>query len=195
MPDVDIFGLPLDEYLNVASRPDDDASNWTVTGLTNDDEALWTMRKLAQAQREIDRITRQAKVEIERIEAWYRANVMGAQDVVETCDKLLSEYLKKIRKESTDNIKSLTFPDGTISSRHADPKVAVTDDKAFIAWAKENAPHFDWVRVKEEVALSELKKMVDLDAENNRVLMTSGEVIPGLGVTPGGITTSIQVAE
>lgn len=195
MPDeVDIFGLPLDEYLEAsASEEFGDSPN---TRLANDDEALWTMRKLAVAQREIRRISRQAGVELERINAWYRANVIEAEDIVQACEELLGEYLIRVRADSADGIKSLTFPDGVISSRPVPNRVTVTDEAAFIAWAKNDALTEGWVRVKEEVALSKMKGLVDMDADNNRVFLAEvDETIPGLGVVKGGISTSIRIVE
>lgn len=197
MPDgLDIFGLPLDEYLEASAATEFTETSEETPRLANDDEALWTMRRLAVAQREINRITRQAKAEIERINEWYRANVISAEDTVQTCEALLNEYLVRVRADSADGIKSLTFPDGVISSRPVPNRVEVLDADAFIAWAKDDVLTEEFVRVKEEVALNKLKGMVDMDPDNNRVLMaTNGREIPGLGVVKGGISTSIRIVE
>jgi Bacteriophage Mu Gam like protein len=189
---VDIFGLPLGEYLEATTEFADESRS---EGITNDDEALWTMRKLAQAARQMSTITRQADAEIERIETWRRANVVGFEEVVEVCERLLGDYLVRVREDSADGRKMLTFPDGTVSSRIVADRAVVENVPEFIVWAKAG-DHTEWVRVKEEVSLANIKGNVDLDAANSRVLMAeTGEVIPGLSVIPGGISTSIRLAD
>ena len=161
--------------------------------ITTDDEALWAMRRLAQAQRRIDEVKRQAQVELDRINAWVEANTSKHGREVEFFDLALSEYLISVRQNEQDGRKSLDFPDGVGTSRVTPPKVAVTDAEAFLAWAEANG-HSEWVRVKREADVSAIKKVADFDG--NIVLdPTTGTPIDGLQHTEGGISVSIKVAE
>jgi len=189
----DIVDVSLDDYLAQAGQPDAfvEADNTFV--ITNDDEALWAMRRLAQAQRHIDKVTAQAQVEIDRINAWVEANTTDNQNTVNYFDRILGDYLMSVRENEADGRKSLSFPDGTVSSRTTQPKVAVEDLEAFLAWAESNG-HTEWVRVKREADVSAIKKVADYNGVEVIDPLT-GSVISGLSHTEGGISVTVKVAD
>lgn len=184
----------LDEFLLEAGQPEGftDTADTTFT-INNDDDALWAMRRLAHAQREIDRIKAQAQIEIDRINLWVEGNTTSLAGTVSYFDRILGDYLMRVREDEADGRKSLSFPDGVVSSRTVAPKVEVTDLEAFIAWAEANG-HGDWVRVKREANLSEIKRGVDYGV--GAVLdPITGQQIEGLAPVEGGISTTIKVAD
>jgi phage host-nuclease inhibitor protein Gam len=193
----------LSQYLSSLGEPVDFAENHideqgnlnterTLT-ITTDDEALWAMRRLAQAQRRIDEVKRQAQVELDRINAWVESNIATHGKARDFFDLALSDYLISVRQNEADGRKSLDFPDGVATSRITPPKVAVTDAEAFLTWAEANG-HSDWVRVKREADISTIKKVADYEGE--AVLdPASGQVIAGLQHTEGGISVTVKVAE
>lgn len=192
---IDSFGiadLSLSEFLASEGQPERFVDSTAEFTINNDDEALWAMRRLAQAQRRIDEVKRQAQIELDRINSWVTANTNSHGREVEFFDLALSEYLVRLREDSADGRKSLDFPDGTITSRITPPKVTVLDGDAFIAWAEANG-HSEWVRVKREADVATLKKVVDFDGDSVRDPLT-GAVIDGLQHTEGGISVSVKVA-
>jgi len=161
--------------------------------ITTDDEALWAMRRLAQAQRQIDGIKAQAQAEIDRITRWVQASTASNHRVIEKCDRLLGDYLMVVREDETDGRKKLEFPDGSVSSRMTPPRVAVEDAEAFIAWAEANGKS-EWVRVKREADIATIKKVADYQGDQVIDPIT-GTVVEGLSHTEGGVSITVKVAE
>ena len=193
-------GLSLEDYLILDGAPDalmgiDDAVSEQISApvINNDDEALWAMRRLAQAQRRIEAVKAQAQVEIDRINRWIENNTISQARTVERIERLLGDYLMTVREDETDGRKKLDFPDGTVSSRLTPSKVAVDDAEAFIAWAEANGKT-EWIRVKREADVSTIKKVVDYNGDEV-IDPISGTVIEGLSHTEGGISISVKVTE
>lgn len=188
----EITVLSLEDYLASSGIPEG-FTYGEAFSINNDDEALWAMRSLAQAQRRIDEVKRQAQVELDRINAWVEANTVSNQQAVDYFDRTLGDYLMRVREDDADGRKSLSFPDGTVTSRVTQPKIEVTDLEAFLSWAESNG-HTHWVRVKREADLATIKKSVDFDVESVLDPIT-GKAIAGLFPVAGGINTSVKVAD
>jgi len=194
--------VDLSTFLSTLGEPEGFAENHTDENgeltertfvITNDDEALWAMRRLAQAQRRIDEVKRQAKIEIDRINHWVESNTVTHGREVDFFDLALSEYLIAVRQNEQDGRKSLDFPDGVATSRVTPSKVAVTDAEAFLAWADANG-HSEWVRVKREADIASIKKVADF-AGDTVLDPATGTPIDGLQHTEGGISVTVKVAE
>lgn len=188
----DITVLSLEDYLTSSATPEG-FTYGEAFAINTDDEALWAMRSLAQAQRRIDEVKRQAQVEIDRINTWVEANTTSNQSTVDYFDRILGDYLMRVREDEQDGRKSLSFPDGTVTSRISQPKVEVADLDAFLEWAEANG-HGEWVRVKREANLAEIKKSVDF-GEDEVLDPVTGKPIVGLSPIAGGISTSVKVAD
>ena len=182
----------LEDFLATVGQPEGfDFSN--AFAINNDDEALWAMRRLAQAQRRIDEVKRQAQVELDRINSWVEANTVANGQTVEYFERILGDYLMRVRENDADGRKSLDFPDGKVTSRVVAPKVEVTDLDLFLSWAEHNEKD-EWVRVKREANLAVIKQGVDY-AEGAVLDPTTGVAIEGLAPVEGGISTSVKVAD
>jgi hypothetical protein len=194
--DLSTYLASLGEPSGFAENNIDEQGNLTTERaltITSDDEALWAMRRLAQAQRRIDEVKRMAQVELDRINAWVEANTTKHGREVEFFDLALSDYLITVRQNEQDGRKSIDFPDGTLTSRITPSKVAVTDAEAFLAWAEANG-HSEWVRVKREADVSAIKKVADFDG-TSVIDPTTGTPVAGLQHTEGGISVSVKVAD
>ena len=149
----------LEEFLAADGAPAGfDEAMTTGFSISNEDEALWAMRRLAQAQRRLDEVDRQAEVERARIARWVEANSEQHGSAVAFFETALSEYLMRVREDEADGRRSLDFPDGKVTSRATQPKVTVEDSEAFLAWAEANG-HSEWVRVKREADVATIKKL------------------------------------
>ena len=186
--------LSLSDHLTSAGQPTTFVDTADTTfAINNDDEALWAMRRLAVAQRRIDEVNRLAHIEIERITRWVADNTSSAHNEIEYFDKVLTNYLIRVRENEQDGRKKLDFPDGTVTSRITPDKVAVDDAEAFLAWAEANG-HSEWVRVKREADVATIKKVVDY-SDGAVIDPLTGQVVAGLSRVEGGVSVSIKVAD
>lgn len=185
--------LDLGEYLDDAGKPAGFTNTEDTTfAINNDDEALWAMRRLAVAQRRIDEVKRLAQIELDRINLWVSDKSRSSEHEIEYFERVLGEYLIRVRDNELDGRKKLDFPDGTISSRVSPPKVSVEDAEAFLAWAEANG-HDEWVRVKREADVATIKKVVDFSGDSV-IDPVTGEVVAGLSHVEGGVTVSVKVS-
>jgi len=185
--------LDLGEYLDDAGKPAGFTNTEDTTfAINNDDEALWAMRRLAVAQRRIDEVKRLAQIELDRINLWVSDKSRSSEHEIEYFERVLGDYLLRVRDNELDGRKKLDFPDGTISSRVSPPKVSVEDAEAFLAWAEANG-HDEWVRVKREADVATIKKVVDFSGDSV-IDPVTGEVVAGLSHVEGGVTVSVKVS-
>jgi phage host-nuclease inhibitor protein Gam len=193
-------GMSLADWLITDGQPDTLVGFESAEGeqaqayaITTDDEALWAMRRLAQAQRHIDKVKAQAQAEVDRINRWVEASTTGNVRLIEKFDRLLGDYLMVVREDEADGRKKLEFPDGTVSSRMTPPKVAVEDVEAFLAWAEANGKT-EWVRVKREADVATIKKVVDYNG-NDVIDPITGVTVAGLSHTEGGVSITVKVTD
>ncbi|WP_116996415.1 host-nuclease inhibitor Gam family protein [Desertimonas flava] len=91
-----------------------------------------------------------------------------------------------------DGKATIKLPTGTLSSSKAQDAWTYHDESAFITWAKDNAP--DALRQPEpppiQVAKTEARKsleaLIAINDDGTVVDRSTGEIVPGLRVTPGG---------
>lgn len=160
--------------------------------VSDDSGATWAMRKLAalrQRQAEINTIAEQ---EYLRIEAWRHQQTDNLTADINYFTGLLTEYARQERE--VHGRKSITLPHGTIKSRSGSKRIEVTDEPAFLAWARQHAPTL--IRVREEpdkaaikasfpaAMLAEVDVLVDRD---------TGEVIPGVQLSRAETTYTVEV--
>jgi phage host-nuclease inhibitor protein Gam len=185
--------ISIEDFLANAGQPEGFSGEAEAFTITNDDQALWAVRKLAQAQRRINEVKRQAQVELDRINSWVEANTAANSETVAYFERILGDYLLSVRENEQDGRKSLDFPDGKVTSRITPPKVAVEDLDAFVAWAEANG-HSEWIRVKREADVLAIKKVADYSGVEVIDPLT-GQTVAGLSHTEGGISVSVKVAE
>ena len=189
----DPANITLEDFLANAGQPDGFTGEAEAFAITNDDQALWAVRKVAQAQRRINEVKRQAQIELDRINQWVEANTTTNAETVAYFERILGDYLVNIREDEQDGRKSLDFPDGKVTSRITPSKVAVEDLDAFLAWAEANG-HAEWVRTKREADVSTIKKVVDFNGVEVIDPLT-GQTVAGLSHTEGGLAVSVKVTD
>lgn len=161
--------------------------------IKDDGEAIWAMRKAKHYRDQIAVNCALAEAERVRINEWEeRVNTrLGAEF------DYFSAILIRYGREQRDGQgrKSIDTPFGVVKSRQGQPKWEVDSDE-FITWARENSP--DLVRVKEEPALAEMKKRFEIaDTATLGVVAVSedGQIVPGVHITPVGVSYSVEVAK
>lgn len=163
-----------------------------LTFIVNDErQASWAMKNLATAQRRIDAAERQAAEETERITRWVDYATKTQKDIVQYFTSALESYMLRLREE--EDRKSLSLPDGDISSRSVPDKAAVSDLGVFLKWCAETG-HTNWVRIKQEADLAALKDHIDFNGDEV-IDADTGETIDGLLHIEGAVSVSIKVSE
>lgn len=145
--------------------------------------AIWCTLKLRHIRAQEAAIRTEAAAEIARIQAWVdRATKPLAEDA-QYFESLLTAYHAQ-ELERDPHLKSIPLPGVTLRSRALPDKVEVVDEAIAIAAAKA-AGYLSMVRVKEEISKTEVV----------RHLKETGEVIPGITVTPQPRRFSVEWEE
>ena len=165
-------------------------------GFTVDDDqkAEWCLRKIAEAKKEMmDWITFYAE-QTDKIKdkCGRRIQYLEAQ---------LQQYFRRVPHKVTKTQESYQLPGGKLVVKKQAPEYE-RDDELILSWLKANDEE-RFVKVKESVDWSELKKKIDvlqLTADGERVaeqvvFTETGEVVPGITVTERPDKFVVEVKE
>lgn len=184
------YEAPEDDEARAAFRVDSPAA------------AEWAMRKLAKAQADADEANRQYRAELDRINTWVdREHDRIGRDASFFASLLIDWHRRLCDAElaeagSWDKVRHKTrrLPSGEVSARQAPDSWAATDEPAFIAWAEANRPAL--VKVEKSAKISEAKKALvakEIFGTHMALDPHTGEVVPGITVTPGEVHYSVKV--
>lgn len=154
--------------------------------IANDELAAWAMRKARERQKRIDEVRAVYEAERDALDEYLETETAKHKRDLEFFAHHLTAYGLVQREEGR---KSVVLPAGKITTRATASKVNITDEDGFIEWAKQWNP--DLVKVKETVNRAGLNKLIVGD----KAVASSGEIIPGVEVSPGQINASIEVAK
>lgn len=156
--------------------------------VNDDDEAQWALRNIKKAEAKLLAVANQANAESEKIHAWFNQATAPHQKTLDYFTNALKSYMLRQRE---DGRKSLTLPDGEVTSRSVPDRAEVSDKETFLKWAKENKP--EWIRHKEEPDLSAIKGEVEFDGDVV-IDKQTGEVIDGLVHIASQMSVAIKVS-
>jgi hypothetical protein len=156
-------------------------------------EATWALRKLAGHMADLAADEAIAKAEIERIEAWLSRRRRIHDGHIDFFNDHLADYALRVRKASGGDVKEVSTPYGTVSTRMTTPKWE-QDEVAAIEWARTHRP--DLVQTTERFDLRAAKKRGSgLSAVGETAVdEETGEVLPFLTVVPGRLSATVTVA-
>lgn len=133
--------------------------------------AEWAMGRLVEARRQQAELTAQAAEwrrplleRLERIDAWLERAARGPGRTAALFEGMLADYQRRLRA-ANPKAKTLELPSGQVRSTDYQPKVAVGDDAALIAWARENLEPDEVgevVKVTESVKVSGLRDVASV---------------------------------
>lgn len=172
----------LSDYL----EGETDFSAFSIQSLS---DASLAMRKLSSAQKRIDERRELALKEASRISDWVNAANKSDQQTVTFFTESLRNYMMRVRAESGE--KSLSLPDGDISSRSVPSKAEVQDKELALKWMLNNGREA-WIRTKEDVNLEALKEGVEIQGESVVDTLT-GEIIAGLIGVQSQVSVKVSV--
>lgn len=121
--------------------------------------AEWMMRHRVAIDQNLGMLDEQYADQAERLTRWHAAARHRLEARAQFFDAALVRYAADHRALDPKRNKTATLPSGEISSRESKPAPIVSDEDAVIVWAKDTDAE-TLVRVKEEPALAEIKKVV-----------------------------------
>lgn len=149
--------------------------------ITNDSQANWALRKIADARKKLARDQETAKAEIERIQQWLKMSESEAARTEERMTALLHEYYAP-QFQTDPKTKTYRLPSGKVQWRAQQPQFN-RDDTALLAFLK-SREMTDFIETKETPKWGELKKQIQVVGEHVVVKdgKMAGEIIDGVEV-------------
>lgn len=191
---------------------DDDTSGWADVApepargwrVTDDGAAEWAMAHVVDADVQLQQLGAQADAWAQRIRQWFdhRARPLQAKQAFFTAH--LQAYALA-RRDADPKAKTLTLPSGAVKTTEQQPKAAVEDEAAVVAWVSCWYP--DVVAsvcppVPPKVYVNPLREhttVVEVVDHARLVLANSAEVVPWLraGFVPAGedVPSDVQVGD
>ena len=149
--------------------------------ITNDSQANWALRKIADARKKLARDQETAKAEIERIQQWLKMSESEAARTEERMTALLHEYYAP-QFQTDPKTKTYKLPSGKVQWRAQQPQFN-RDDTALLEFLK-SREMTDFIETKETPKWGELKKQIQVVGEHVVVKdgKMAGEIIDGVEV-------------
>lgn len=147
-------------------------------------KADWHLRRIRAIRRDIAELDAVYHAEMERLRDRHenRRRILEAR---EAWHLLPVTSWQRMRLER-DGLKTIELPHGTLKSRTpTTPTVTVDDPDAVVEWAKDTLPDVVWVEKVTRISKAVL----------NRYVAQSGEVPPGVTVTPPETTFTVVVED
>lgn len=159
--------------------------------ITSDEQANFFLRRLQEIRSEKDKINTTCNNEIERfvskVNNFRAKEILSLENTENYFSTLLESYAKKQLEGSKK--KSLKLPFGTMSFKKGQRKI-VYDDETLANFIKSNNLN-QFIRTKEEINKSELKKSLEFNEENG-VALFNGQVVEGITTSPAEESFSIK---
>jgi len=168
--------------------PEDAENKSDKFAVTDDFKADWALRKYKAYQSRIELNEQLAEKERQRINNWVQQENEKIKDKQSFFESHLIAYAIKERDES--DRKTISLPNGTISTRQGSDSPVIEDKENLIKWAKSNN-HEEVIKVKEEIDLIELKKHIVIDGEK-AIWKDTGEIVQGVSVKNGKLSLKIN---
>lgn len=147
--------------------------------IDNDDKAEWAIRKIKQAQQNIERRKAFVQAQIERLQAWQQMMDERDQATIDRMTGLLQPYFEALRP-TLGRRKSYSLPSGVLQVRTAQVSYA-RDEEQLLPYARK----IGLVKVKETPDWAEIKKRLQPAGETPGAPVVdteTGEIVPGVTV-------------
>lgn len=177
------------DIMNLFNAPKTEAKELKVTTL---EEATAIAKEIARVSEQIDAVAQAYDTELKAVEVTmkavrdrYDAMLSPLQDELRGYNKQLTEYHESTLEAATDaekeQLKSIKLPyNVTLASRSKPAALAVSNDEAYLAKARELG------LVKEEAKWGEMKKLLTVTEDNKVIIKSTGEVADFIEVQEQG---------
>lgn len=163
----------LNEFLEEQEQTEKEAFK-----VTDDNSANWVLRKIKQNQEQQESSNKLAVSEIEKIEAWNKAENDEAQRNIDYFQGLLAYYAMSKRTEDP-KWKSAKYPNGKIKFVKQQPKFNYDDD--LLVKSLKELERTDLIKTKESPDKATIKKVFTV-ADDKLVDKETGVVIEGVKI-------------
>jgi len=143
-----------------------------------DEKANWSLRKIKKFQQQKEANNKLAVDEVEKIEAWNKAENDKAQQSIDYFQGLLAYYALG-KREADPKFKKLELPNGKIKFTKQQPKWHLDND-AVLKTLKESE-QLDLIKVVESPKLADIKKTFKVQG-NQVVNPSTGEIVEGITI-------------
>jgi len=166
--------------------PEEESNHSEGFKVTDDFKADWALRKF-RAYEERMRLNEELAIkERKRIQDWLDKVNHGLKQKQEFFEQHLIAYAIEERKKDR---KTISLPNGVISTRQGNDAPVIEDKETILGWAKANNKT-EIIKTKEEIDLVEFKKHVVVDGEKV-VWADTGEIVQGVSVRDGKLSLKI----
>lgn len=180
--------MNLEESLNkyIAEVQDVDEERFVID---SDEKADWALRKIVEAENEIEKVEHFAESQIRQIENWKVKQTEKRYNSIEYFKSLLAEYLQNKRKENP-KLKSITLPTGNVGFRKKPVKWVYNDEVVLKTLESENLD--DFIKVEKKLDKQSIKKAFEV--VNDKVINPeTGQVIEGIEVQEQGESLNVRL--
>lgn len=178
----------IDEMYNNTCAENED-EGW---GIDTDDKAEWAIRKVRAEMEDAQRRADLCDREIARYQAEKQRIMKNAEDGTSYLRAKLRYYFdsQAAKHRTTEKgTRKYALISGTLVLRQLQPDIT-RDEDALVAWAEQAEPEL--VKTSKTVAWGELKKRCHAEG-TIMVLDETGEVLPGVTVTPKAPVFQVEV--
>ena len=144
----------------------------------DDQKANWALRKISELQKEVERNTKLAEQEIDKIKQWETTQNKQIGDSILYFEGLLNEYAIK-QREIDPEFKSMSLPNGRFGFRKQQPKWEYNDEK--VLSYLEQAGMNDLIRTTRVPNKAEIRKIFEV-VDDKVINKETGEVVEGIEI-------------
>jgi hypothetical protein len=168
--------------------PDEESNQSEGFKVTDDFKADWALRKFRAFQQRIHLNEELAEKEIKRIKEWLQQENLKVVQKQEFFEAHLLDYA--IRERNEHDRKTISLPNGKVSTRVTNDLPIVEDKAEFIKWSQANN-HEEHLKNEIKIDLAELKKHVSVQGEKV-IWEDTGEIVQGVSVKEGKLSLKIE---
>ena len=166
--------------------PEEESNHSDGFKVTDDFKADWALRKYRSYEERIKLNEQLAEKERNRIQEWLDKSNKQIALKQEFFEQHLIAYAIEERKKDR---KTISLPNGVISTRQGNDAPVIEDKESLLSWAKANSK-CEIIKTKEDVDLAEFKKHVVVDGEKV-IWADTGEIVQGVSVRDGKLSLKI----
>lgn len=157
--------------------------------IDSEEKADWALRKIKEAENNIEKIEEFAEHQIRQIENWKAKQTEDHYYNIGNLQSLLAEYLRNKRKEDPE-FKSITLPNGNVGFRRNQSKWIYNDDVVLEALENENMT--DFIKVEKKLDKRLIKKAFEVMGDKV-INPDTGEVIEGIEIVEQGESLNVRL--
>lgn len=157
--------------------------------IESDHQADWALRKIKEAENEIEKVEYFAETQIRQIENWKSKQLEKQHNSIDYFKSLLAEYLQNKRKEDP-KLKSITLPSGNVGFRKKPAKWIYNDETALKTLESENLN--EYIKIEKKLNKTAIKKAFKV-IDGKVINPDTGQVIEGIEVQEQGESLNVRL--